>query len=197
MRITTTTLAALALLAAAPMTGAYVPALVDHVVISEVMANAVGSNETGREWIELHNPTLNDVDVGGWNITDADPCGAPFTVNGNLVLPPGTILPAGGFLQVFMTTQSRICLANGGDDVTLYDAVGNEIDAVWYGNGGDRGAEGATFAPPEAQSVARCHIVRSDGTPNTDDDSPVTEFYLESAPTPGAANDPCLALPTI
>lgn len=196
MRSIATTLATLALLAAIPTTGANVPVLTDHIVITEVMPNAVGANETGREWIELHNPTLADVDLSGWSLTDADPCGFPFTLIGKSVVPEGTILPAGGYLQVIFAPATRICLANGGDDVTLFDAVGNEIDAVWYGNGGDRGAEGATVAPPEGQSAARCNILAADG-PNTDDGSPVTEFYLESAPTPGAANDHCLPLPTI
>lgn len=191
MNKTLLSLAALALIAIASPTTAYVPVVTDHIVISEFSSNAVGSNETGLEWIEIHNPTLADADLSGWIVHDLDPCGAPLSVHGKYVFDQGTTLASGAFLQVFMTAASRVCLANGGDDIHLVDSLNNTIDQVWYGNGGDLGADGATFAPAETQSVARCHLVRADGL-NADEDSPVREFYLEIEPTPGAANDPCL-----
>ena len=96
-------------------------------VINEIMYRpGTGYPEnTGLEFIEIHNPDSEDVDLSGWAITT----GADFT------FPSGTILPAGGFASsasdptalqsvagiggVFGPWASGATLANNGETITL------------------------------------------------------------------------------
>ena len=48
---------------------AYAQTITDHVVINEVDTNPPGDDsESISEWVELYNPTDNDVDLSGWKI---------------------------------------------------------------------------------------------------------------------------------
>lgn len=181
--------AALVALAAAGPAASNVPVLIDHVVISEVMPNAPGSNEQGAEWFELYNPGPVGVNIGGWYVHDKDSCDFVF---GRHTFPEGTMLGAQEYLHVVIPAEAKVCLANGGDDLTLLDPLGNAVDAVWYGTGGDYGSANAAPAPPEAQSIARCHLVAGVAGLNLDNDEPAAEFYVDLSPTPGAANEACL-----
>ena len=51
---------------------AFVAAQTDHVVISEVMYNPADSLESGKEWIELYNPTDHAVNISYWTIMKKD-----------------------------------------------------------------------------------------------------------------------------
>ena len=57
------------------------------VVFNEIMYHPEDAD--GIEWIELHNQMSVDVELSGWEITGAD-----------FLFPPGTIIPARGFLVV-------------------------------------------------------------------------------------------------
>ncbi|MBL9170064.1 MAG: lamin tail domain-containing protein [Verrucomicrobiales bacterium] len=75
-----------------------------QLVISEFLA----SNSSGRldedgnasDWIELHNPTTNPVNLAGWHLTDDSLDLAKWTF-------PATNLPPGGFLLVFASAKNR------------------------------------------------------------------------------------------
>lgn len=185
---------AAAALAVGSASGA-VPVLVSHVVINEILPNPAGSDD-GTEAFELLNPGLEPVDVSGWFVNDGDWCfGAP----GHYELPAGSILPPGGILAFTIPREAHICMSNSfGDDLTLYDPIGNAVDAVWYGNGGDYFAfeDRAVDLPFSGKSAARCLLVDNAGGPNLDNDNPRQEFYLEASPSLGGANKPCgVALP--
>ena len=48
---------------------AYAQTITDHVVINEVDTNPPGDDsESISEWVELYNPTDDDVDLSGWSI---------------------------------------------------------------------------------------------------------------------------------
>lgn len=62
----------------------------DHVVISEVYVNEV---DAGSEWIELYNPTDQEVNISGWWIdTNAD--------NKDATIPTGAKIPEYGFYLI-------------------------------------------------------------------------------------------------
>ena len=69
----------------------------EHVVINEILASNSRSNYDGdfgeySDWVELYNPTSQNVDLEGWSLSDdgADP--------GKWRIPAGTVIPAGGYL---------------------------------------------------------------------------------------------------
>ncbi|MCG3224286.1 MAG: lamin tail domain-containing protein, partial [Candidatus Heimdallarchaeota archaeon] len=73
------------------------------------------------EWIELYNPSLEDVDLSGCVLDDLIGAGtSPYTISG------GTIITAGGYL-VFYQTTTGLALNNDGDDVHLLATDGSTI----------------------------------------------------------------------
>src|SRR6187200_2868526 len=98
-----------------------------QVVINEIMyrPGAGVPENTGLEFIELHNPSAAAVEMSNWAITS----GTSFT------FPVGTIIPAGGYVVVagnpalvqstygisgvFGPWAAGSTLANGGEKVTL------------------------------------------------------------------------------
>ena len=98
--------------------------------------------DTGREWLELHNPDPTAVDMSGWKLAGT----VDFT------FPSGTLLPAGGFLVVvadvakFSADHPGLLgihgpwtggLGNIDDTVDLLDASGVRQDRVHYDTEGD------------------------------------------------------------
>lgn len=98
---------------------------------------------TALEFVEIHNPDAEAVDLTGWAFSD----GIQFT------FPPGTVLEAGGYLVVAADPaalaaasgvsgiagpwQAGDRLANSGETVTLTGAFGEEVDSVTYADEGD------------------------------------------------------------
>lgn len=113
--------------------------LEDRVVINEIQFHpplAVSS----AEYVELHNRGNVGVDISGWSLVKA----VDYT------FPPGSTIPAGGFLIVsgnpaLVTTRYSIAdvygpwdgrLANSEEKVELEDALGNTLDTVHYADDG-------------------------------------------------------------
>lgn len=109
------------------------------VCLSEVMPDPPESGrDAAYEWVELHNPGADAVDIGGWSIGDA--------TTTDMIASP-TIIPAGGFLVIRGRSAtaggaSGVSLADGdigsglandGDVVRLLNADGEVIDTVAYG----------------------------------------------------------------
>lgn len=111
-----------------------------EVVINEIMA-APPSDELDGEFIELYNRGTNEVDLSGWRFSD----GPSFAI------PPGTTIPAGGYLvcaanaarmravygniPVVGDFQGR--LADRGELVRLEDEFGHLVDEVDFRFGGN------------------------------------------------------------
>jgi len=71
---------------------------VDHAVLSEVMYRPGGQSTGNREWVEIHNPTHQPIDISGWYLGDA---AAPEEYRAGLYrFPEGTMLPVGGVIVV-------------------------------------------------------------------------------------------------
>lgn len=148
------------------------------VVINEIHYNPPGDD---HEFLELHNPTVTDVDLTG----------ACFTKGISGCFDPGVVLPAGGFVVVaedlaafaveFPTAPAPVLqhggsLSNGGERVTL--SLGPDVlDTVEY----DDGAPWP--ATPDGQGPS---LELAD--PTADNDHPSVWWPSDPGPTPGAIN---------
>jgi hypothetical protein len=105
-----------------------------NVVINEIHYNPP-DNTIPEEFIELHNPSPDPIDVSLWQITGGV----------NFVIPPGNSIPGGGFLVVAKspaTIQSRYGitalgpwtgnLSSDGETITLLNANGKKFNEVSY-----------------------------------------------------------------
>ena len=114
------------------------------VVINEIMANekpSVGLPES--EFVELYNRSNKNFDLSGWSFSDS---GDPVSI------PKGAILEANSYLILCPSSKTDLWadypnkvgismpnLNNDGDDLSLFDNLGNLIDNVnysdsWYGD---------------------------------------------------------------
>ncbi|MCE9667297.1 lamin tail domain-containing protein [Myxococcus stipitatus] len=64
-----------------------------HVVISEVSGRGVSSQTD--EFIELYNPTDENVDLGGWQVQYKSATGSSYS--GSVTIPAGKVIPAHGY----------------------------------------------------------------------------------------------------
>jgi hypothetical protein len=119
-----------------------VKAAESHVYISEV-AWAGSSLSTSDEWIELVNPTDQDVTLSDWKIVGAG------SSNKNLVLPDDALIPAGGAYLIAnypagdahcsLTVEpnvvtSTISLSNSNLQIQLIDNNGQLVDQAGDGH---------------------------------------------------------------
>ncbi len=99
------------------------------VVINEVAWGGEAGNPQA-EWIELYNPTDNDVDLSGWRLISSD--GSP-----NVTL-AGSIDSHGFIVLSRQDGDSTVdgdfaysgALRDGGEGLRLIDSAGNEVDAA-------------------------------------------------------------------
>lgn len=107
------------------------------VCINEFMPNnkvsALDESGAPSDWIELHNPTDQDVALDGWSLTDN-----PSEPRKH-VLAGGLVLPAGGYLLLWADgetatgpTHLNFALSGGGEAVALFNPEGSG-SIVWYG----------------------------------------------------------------
>jgi hypothetical protein len=111
-----------------------------QVVINEVMANnrsAVQNEGIYPDWVELHNPTGDAVNISDWSISDS------ILTPRKFIFPAGTIIPAGGFLIVWCDGVTNPAALRTGftlngtiDDVSIYGSIsmgGGQQDRVAWG----------------------------------------------------------------
>ncbi len=84
------------------------------VIINEINYHSAGTFDPG-DWIELHNPGSTVMDIENWIFKDSDN-------NHAFSIPPGTVIPAGGYLV--------LC-----ENLDAFQALFPEVDAV-IGNTG-------------------------------------------------------------
>ncbi len=111
-----------------------VSSLFSNPVINEIMVDPIGS-DTGFEWIEIYNPTENDIDLLGWEIQSG---GSEFSNNFTF---PHFILKADSFVTVgenLVEGSNFICnldFQNGGsstDGVRIMSPDGLYTDTILY-----------------------------------------------------------------
>ena len=87
-------------------------------MINEWEQNPAGT-DTGKEWVELYNPTSQAVNIGGWKL-----------VNGysgkSVKIAAGTVIASDGYL-VFPWTNGTL-INSYPDRITLMDSSGREVD---------------------------------------------------------------------
>jgi len=124
-----------------------------------VVLNEISSGGELADWIELHNPGDEPVDVGGWRLTDEDPTHVT-------ILAEGRKIEAGEHLLLLRDDPSGFTFGLGGSDaVSLFDASGTLVDFVSWSSG----------EAPDDMSYGRI----PDGT---------GAFTTLESPTPGAKN---------
>jgi len=168
-----------------------VKAATDHVVISEVYADAIDETSPNHgEFVELYNPTSSPIVMTGWKIGDNDGWEATFS---------GTI-PAYGFFVIAIDnyklstdsieagwpTPDFNCatgpkLANSGDEVYIKDGSGNLVDVFGYGAAAENweGSKFPTIAV-QGQSYERKSGPVHDGTKGNgyDTDNNANDFLI-------------------
>jgi hypothetical protein len=90
-----------------------------------------------EDWLELYNPTAGPVDLTNWSLSDV-PAQPRLSV-----LPAGAVIPAGGFLLVWVDNEpaqstpgvphAAFKLNNAGESVGLYAPDSRLIDSVTFG----------------------------------------------------------------
>lgn len=103
------------------------------VILNEILASNDGYPDgKGQllDWVELHNTTSSDLDMGGWGLSDE-------SSEIKHVFSSGTVVPAGGYLRVSCgrgTGREDVASfgisAQGGETVCLYSPDGLAVDAV-------------------------------------------------------------------
>ena len=140
------------------------------IIVNEIMQNPSAVGDSYGEYLELYNAGDTDVDIEGWTLADleydsfvihGDTTGTGYTGGGG-----NTLIPAGGYLVLSPCADTLINgrvpvdyeyttdygaldefdLANGSDEVLLYDTGGLLVDKVCYDNG-------ATFPDPTGKSM--------------------------------------------
>ncbi len=129
--------------------------------ITEVHAAAGrGSQDAAFEWVEIHNPGPDPIDLTGWGLADnraEDPIPATTLAAGAYLIVGGSAALAGelpGDVQLVVVADGRIGngLANSGDRVLLIDPSGEAIDGVSWGS--DRTIT-VLAPPPGGQTLSR------------------------------------------
>ena len=114
---------------------------VDELIVTEIMQNPAGGDDTCCEWFEVHNPTDQSLLLNGVIIANKSDS---FTIVEEVSIAPrqyfvfarnGAIALNGG-LDVDYVYGDAFSLGNGLDLVRITNAEGIEVDEVAWDNGG-------------------------------------------------------------
>jgi hypothetical protein len=122
----------------APDASANDPNVDGRLTINELMADNVLTTKDDQgsvaPWIELYNPTAQDLPLGGYAITD------DFTMPNKAVVPAGVTVPAGGYLLLWCDgnpsagpAHLAVALSPNGGSLALARPDGSFIDRLTYG----------------------------------------------------------------
>ncbi len=159
-----------------------------NLVITEIMQNPAAVTDSNGEYFEVYNNDTSDVDMDGYTIADND--SDDFVVSGTLLVPAGDFVVFGksandttnGGVAVDYEFGSAMALANGGDEIVIFDADSVEVDRVeWDG--------GPLFPDPNGASMSLgCHLADNNDAANWFE-SILTTYGAGDFGTPGAANE--------
>lgn len=176
------------------------PPKTGEVIFSEIMANP-SLSEGDSEWVELHNTTQVELDVGGLVFKDA--AGAHM-IDGSLKIPAqgyvalalsGDTAKNGGFVPAYV--YDTVSLLNGGEALALELGDGTLIDSVDYSAGGfpSAGNGEAIQLDPAALMVSGADLANDAGANWCIPTSTLSGSGDKG--TPGAMNDPCAPPPPV
>ncbi len=92
------------------------------------------------QWIELHNRTDEEVDLGGWALAR----GVRFLFPAGVTIPPRGFLVVSASLEAFASRHPGVenvvgewggWLSHASESIQLLDVLGNRVDRVIYGDG--------------------------------------------------------------
>jgi endonuclease/exonuclease/phosphatase family metal-dependent hydrolase len=107
-----------------------------NVIITEVLYDTPDT-DSEEEWIELYNPTDSTISISGWTLEDN---AGSYTLSGNIPSKDYMIVACDseGFSSLYGFTPDisdmTLALSNSGDEITLYNSSGSEIDFVAWEN---------------------------------------------------------------
>ncbi len=98
------------------------------IVMNEIFSRGVPGD---LDWIEIYNPNITSIDVGGYKIYDV---GGQSGVKPKKEIPSGTSIPGKGFFVITVDTAdaSGFGLSSAGEAAWLENANGNIIDNVTF-----------------------------------------------------------------
>ena len=108
------------------------------VVINEINYNSLDNYDSG-DWVELHNPTENDINLSNWIFKDEDDSHA-FIIPDNTILDQGQYLvlvdDSTNFSQHHTNTNIlgnlNFGFSGGGENLRLYNSQSILVDTVLY-----------------------------------------------------------------
>lgn len=135
-------------------------------------------------WVELHNSGTNDLNLGGYYLSDS------YTNLTRWAFPANAIVPAGGFLVVWCDAQpaqstptaphANFRLSSGSGQVALSRALGTGAQLVDYLNYNNLPSNWSYGNFPDAQPFYRRQMFAfSPGATNRDTAQPITIFINE------------------
>lgn len=174
------------------------------VLINEVAWAGTGAS-ANDEWIELHNPGTEAIDLSGWRLSDG----------GDVSIALGGILPPFGYFLLERTDNTTVAdvgadqiyagaLSNTGEVLTLYDPSTKVIDTANGDGGGWPGGDavsrasmerrgsfdasaswGTALGPGEAHDAAGGPILGTPRAPNSIPAPTATASPVPTAVSPG------------
>lgn len=138
------------------------------ILINEFVPNPMGLDSAPKpegEWVELYNPTGEDLDVGGWVLTDSYDLTSDhphiLKISPDNTNTSGVIVESKSYLVVYRDGDSDFSLNQSDDQVRLFDDSDNLTDSVSYSGSIEEGKSWSLRA---------------------------TEWVKGTDPTPGAGN---------
>jgi len=113
------------------------PDCIGGLVVTELFPDAFG-NDANKEWFELYNASVVDIDLDGWLLRDDD--GDDLFFDATLVLAPGDYallassddVTLNGGLTPDYPYGSSLSLSNGNDELVLVSPAAEVVDEVLY-----------------------------------------------------------------
>ncbi len=146
------------------------------IIINEFMP----APASGSEWVELFNPTLESIDLSGWQVDDIEGGSAPVTIA------PGTVILAEGYVVVEVGSR----LNNTGDMVRLLDPTGVIVDEFEF----PATQSGMVWARDEEREWV-LYSIATPGEENQFDPEPTPILTISPTPTSNTESTITLTLP--
>ncbi len=179
--------------------------LASDIRVTEIMYDVAGS-DAGREWIEVCNTGTADISLTDWKLFENDTNHTIKTAEegGKETLPLGTCAVIADnptlFLEDYVAPtyffDSAFSLKNTGEEITMRDSEGSDIDTVLYDPGIGAGGDGNSLSlTSSAIWVAAAPTPGNwDGAPpasveNDDEDDEENDTSAEDTDTDGSSGN--------
>lgn len=171
------------------------------IVINELLAHSHNENS---DWIELHNTIGQNINIGGWFLSDDD--SDPNSIR-KYEIPSDTVIAAGGY-HVFVQDTSfgslsqpaekRFALSKGGETVYLYSGQNGQLTGFYQTEENfDASETGITFGRYEKAELSGGYdftrmLTATQGTANSGPLIPavvITEIHYNPSSSQGSDDD--------